>query len=143
MEKRKPNILVTIALVLLVLAAIVCVVVFLSSLGGNKTPSVDNKTPSDAQLSSSEAETDTQAPAPGETGENETPAAPSQPIFDADKLQAELDDSLDGLTSSWQVTVIDVASGTVVNSVVNCKDEELMVAAVPSFESGPFGVHST
>ncbi len=129
MEKRKPNILVTIALVLLVLAAIVCVVVFLSSLGGGKTPSIDNTTPSDAQLSTEPSESDALSPEPGAVTEAETPTEPSQPLFDAAALQAELDDCLDGLTSSWQVSVIDVASGTVVNSVVNCKEEELMVAA--------------
>lgn len=130
MEKRKPNILLTVALGLLVLAAIVCLIIFLTSLGGNKSndpviESNNNETPT--ELSGSD-DTSTDPSTPDQTQEN-NPAQPGTTGFDSAALQAELDDCLDGVTSTWQVCVVDVASGSAVISLANCTEDEKMIAA--------------
>lgn len=123
MNRRKPNILMTIALVLMVAAVAVCLIVFLSSRGKEPAPV------------ETQPVLETQPTEPVETEPvDETPEAtePEQPAissFDAEALQAALDDSLDGLTSTWQVAVVDVAGNTTLTSRINCTDEELMVAA--------------
>ena len=124
MENRKPNVLLTVALVLMVLAALVCLIVFLSTGGSNPNPDIPDA--SDPPLDSDSGDSD---PQETESEPASDPTEPETPTFNSEGLQADLDDCLDGLTSSWQVTVIDLASGTTVNSTVNCKEDEKMVAA--------------
>lgn len=125
MNRRKPNILMTIALVLMVLAVVVCLVVFLTSRGNKETPA---ETEPVTEAQPTEEPTEPSEPEETDFPVDTTPEAP-QSSFDKDALQAELDDSLDGVTSTWQVVVVDVATGETVVSNANCTEEELMVAA--------------
>ena len=130
MEKRKPNILLTVSLVLIVLAAIVCLIVFLSTRGQESkpnNPSLESSTPAESnepgETTPSESGETTEAT--DDTSESELPPS----AIDLASLKAELDDCLSGLTSIWQVTIVDPSSGESVSSCINCKQTEMMVAA--------------
>ena len=124
MRTKKPDIFLGITMCLLVLAAVLCIVILFIENGSGKDP----KPPADTQSSGSEVQTDTKTP--GDT----TPSNPGtvtpelQPIDQA-KLEAELKESLKGLTSEWQVVVMDPAFDTQVSaSTENCKVDDWMTA---------------
>ena len=58
----------------------------------------------------------------------EQEASPDLSPIDREGLKAALDESLSGLTSEWQVMVIDPWDDTTVSSSVNCKAEDWMTA---------------
>lgn len=127
MNRRKPNILMTVALVLMVLAVLVCLIVFLTS-RGKQAPVPETEPEPVIETQPTEPSEEPTEPEDTDFPEPTEPEVP-QSNFDKEALQSELDDSLDGLTSSWQVVVVDVTSGETVASHINCTDEELMVAA--------------
>lgn len=128
MEKRKPNMLLTIALAALVLAALICLIVFLSTRGAKKSSGSSSSSSGSMSSEPTDIEqNDTEAP-----NESEVPTDTQPPIeheYDEAALKAALDDCLDGLDSTWQVVVIDLADGTKVESARHSKQTDLMTAA--------------
>ena len=120
MENRKPNTLLTVALVLIVLAALICLIIFLCTRGKPADPAEAN-VPVNTGEQGEPSDT-------GEAPEDSTPVE-TAPVYDTQAFQAGLDDSIDGLDSVWQVAVADLADGAKYTSVTNCKQTDLMVAA--------------
>ena len=135
MKTKKPDIFLGITMCLLVLAAVLCIVILFVQKTGKTTPTV---TPDNT--GSSAVQTD--APKTNESGEPITPSdsgelppetqKPDEPVnltdIDAAGLKAALDESLRGLTSEWQVVVIDPAKDVLVKSSVNCGVDDWMTA---------------
>lgn len=131
MKSRKPDIFLFITMCMLVFAAVLCIVV----LKAQKNKSEDETSTAASQSMTAESTH------PSGSGEapvvHTTEAAPStteakppvdlQPINDT-ALKAALDESLRGLTSEWQVMVIDPAFNTKVGSAVNCGVDNWMTA---------------
>ena len=125
MKMKKPDIFLGITLCMLVLAAVLCIVILFAQKSGNDT-SLDS--------GSNPANTTTAAVDPSgssNTASTEAPK-PSNPVelpnIDENGLKAALDDSLQGLTSEWQVVVTDPAKGSRIASAVNCEAESWMTA---------------
>lgn len=127
MKTKKPDIFLGITMAMLVLAMLLCVaILYFQKTGktfGDPTLQTSETTPSDTG-ETTPSDSDTEATAPTET----TPPEPvGKPIDDA-ALKAALDDSLDGLTSEWQVVVMDPVFDTRVASAVNCDPDDWMTA---------------
>ena len=123
MEKRKPNTLLTVTLVLLLLAVLVCLIVFISSRGSKKS------TPA-ASVSADTGHMETPTLAPTQPDDvTEAPETTPPPSYDAAALQSSLDERLEGLGAEWQVVLIDLADGKQFESCVNCNQDTTMVAA--------------
>ncbi len=134
MKTKKPDIFLGITMCMLVLAAVLCIVIlFVQKANKNPTPGtdpavVDSKDPVNTD-SNAIASNNT-----GETGDTGTPidTTPVVPVelkaIDSAGLKAALDESLRGLTSEWQVMVIDPWDDTKVSSSVNCKVDAWMTA---------------
>jgi hypothetical protein len=131
MKTKKPDIFLGITMCMLVLAAVLCIVILFV----NKS-SKENPEPSGSQISTN----DTLQPGgetgnPINTGDTGNPThtdTPVQPVelkdIDEAGLKAALDDALRGLTSEWEVMVIDPAKDVKVSSTVNCKVDDWMTA---------------
>ena len=130
MKTKKPDIFLGITMCLLVLTAVLCIVILFV-----QKSSKDSPTTTDTQLSASDSAIPSDSgtvlpPDSGNTPPVETvPPTPVvlEPIDEAG-LKAALDDSLDGVTSEWQVMVIDPAKDTKVSSAVNCLVDDWMTA---------------
>jgi hypothetical protein len=128
MKSRKPDIFLGITMCMLVLAAVLCIVILF----------VQKNNESKETTEATQITTEAPKPSGNETlppitteeiPTTEKPQTPVElaPINDAG-LKAELDESLRGLTSEWQVMVIDPALGTKVGSAVNCGVDNWMTA---------------
>lgn len=130
MKAKKPDIFLGITMCMLVLAALLCIVILFVQNKENKptTPTDTNLSVSDTKLPENTGESnpsDTGAPIVPNTQE---PVPVQLEAIDEAALKAALDESLRGLTSEWQVMVIDPAIGTKVSSTVNCKVDGWMTA---------------
>ena len=136
MKSKKPDIYLGITLCMLVLAAVLCIVILLfngSEKQGAKTDtlSTTDSSASENTLSTNPVPVSTdQVPVSSST--EQAPVTPSQPIelqaLDEAGLKAALDDSLNGLSSEWQVVVTDPAKGSLIASAVNCDANAWMTA---------------
>lgn len=127
MKTKKPDIFLGITMVMLVLAMLLCVAILYFQKTGKTfgDPTLQtSETPAADTGETTPSEIDTQEPAPTET----TPPAPSGDPIDEAALKAALDDSLDGLTSEWQVVVMDPVFDTRVASAANCDPDDWMTA---------------
>ncbi|MBO4418513.1 MAG: serine hydrolase [Oscillospiraceae bacterium] len=129
MKKSKPDIFLGITMCMLVLAVVLCIVIlFVQKNNSEKEttePSQITTTESPVPSGSNSHTTENTEPAPS----TETPPVPVDlTTIDEAGLKAALDDSLRGLTSEWQVMVIDPALGTKVGSAVNCGVDNWMTA---------------
>lgn len=130
MKTKKPDIFLGITMCMLVLAAVLCIVILWVQKSDN------NPKPSDPALDSGNVSQTGETPHTNTDSTNSTNVTPStDPVtnievkqIDSEKLQAALDESLRGLTSEWQVMVIDPANDTRVGSAVNCGVDDWMTA---------------
>lgn len=133
MKTKKPDIFLGITMCMLVLAAVLCIVILFV------TKSKSNPTPADTGASTNEVlQSNENTGTPDNTGNSgggttpvdTKPVTPSVELKDIDEigLRSALNDSLRGLTSEWQVMVIDPAKDVRVGSAVNCGVEDWMTA---------------
>lgn len=128
MKTKKPDIFLGITMFMLVAAVLLCIVILKTQKDKNETATTET-----VQATTTEAPIASGVFPPVQTEPVVTTESVSvqpqnlTPIEDA-RLQAELNESLDGLTSEWQVMVIDPAVGTKVGSTVNCDAEDWMTA---------------
>lgn len=132
MKTKKPDIFLGITLGMLVLAVILCLVILFVQKSGDspaQNPEGESTTQSTGEAVDSNHPSDTgvETTAPVHTGEPVTPPADLNPIDEAG-LKAALDDELSGLTSEWQVMVIDPAKDSQVSSARNCGVDDWMTA---------------
>lgn len=130
MKTKKPDIFLGITMCLLVLTAVLCIVILWA-----QNSKKNNTTPTDTQPVATDTGTpiDTGTSNPSGTGTVVPPnTQPITPVelenIDEEGLKAALDDSLSGLSSEWQVMVIDPVKGTKVSSAVNCNVDDWMTA---------------
>ena len=129
MKTKKPDIFLGITMGMLVLAAVLCLVILLVQSKGTEPSGSD---PGQVVLGSDTQNTGETGNS-GETGDvkpsDSTPPETEAPDpIDADGLKAALKDSLKGLTSEWQVAVIDPTDNTKVYATANCKSDDWMTA---------------
>ena len=130
MKSKKPDVFLGVTMALLVLAVLLCIVILNTQKNKNEKettgkPQIENTESTQSTGGETIAPIHTDAPST-----TETPVQPPQnlnPIQDA-QLKADLDESLRGLTSEWQVMVIDPAFNTKVGSAVNCSVDGWMTA---------------
>lgn len=130
MKSKKPDVFLGVTMALLVLAVLLCIVILNTQKNKNEKettgkPQIENTESTQSTGGETIAPIHTDAPST-----TETPVQPPQnlnPIQDA-QLKADLDESLRGLTSEWQVMVIDPVVGTKVGSAVNCGVDDWMTA---------------
>ena len=135
MKTKKPDIFLGITLGMLVLAVILCLVILFVQKSGDspaQQPEPENTTQGTGETGNSNdpegtGGTGAETAGTAETGEPVTPPAELNPIDEAG-LKAALDDELSGLTSEWQVMVIDPAKDTQVSSARNCGVDGWMTA---------------
>ena len=132
MKTKKPDIFLGITMCMLVLAAVLCIVIlFVNKNKDNPvTPSGDTQsTQTNAPINTGDTPVNTDGTGTPVVSTEKDPVTPAvlTPI-DSAKLKAELDESLRGLTSEWQVMVIDPSDDTKVSSSVNCKVDDWMTA---------------
>ena len=136
MKTKKPDIFLGITMCLLVLAAVLCIVIlWVQKSGKNNTPEVPDNTGSSV-VQTDEVQTDESGDPITPPASGEVPPVTDQPDvdpanlsdIDAAGLKAALDESLRGLTSEWQVVVIDPAKELMVKSSVNCDVDNWMTA---------------
>jgi len=129
MKTKKPDIFLGITLGMLVLAVILCLVILLVQ-GSGSSPA-EKPADSDSTQSTVSTEKPVDTGSTGDTGDTASTDAPA-PVelneIDAAGLKKALDEQLSGLSSEWQVTVIDPAKGTKVSSTRTCKDDDWMTA---------------
>jgi hypothetical protein len=125
MKTKKPDIFLGITMCMLVLAAVLCIVILFvqndsnnAATGSTNAPVVDSNTPNQTGNVSMDSNVTTEPSAPIQT-EPVTPVV-FDPI-DSEGLKAALDDSLNGLTSEWQVMVIDPVKDVRVSSTSSSK----------------------
>ena len=128
MKTKKPDIFLGITLGMLVLAVILCLLILFIQKSGSSPA----EKPSDPISTQNANPSDTVNPdGTGEsivpTDTTEIPPAELNEIDEAG-LKAALDEQLSGLTSEWQVMVIDPAKGTRVSSARNCDVDSWMTA---------------
>ncbi|MBQ1371545.1 MAG: serine hydrolase [Oscillospiraceae bacterium] len=137
MKSKKPDLYLGITLCMLVLAAVLCIVILLSNSGKKTKPTESASSSSETTTQSSDgsettapSDSGTASTAGTETGTGSTePAQPvNLPAIDEAGLKAALDDSLSGLSSEWQVVVMDPAKESKVASAVNCDPDSWMTA---------------
>ena len=131
MKTKKPDIFLGITMCMLVLAAVLCIVILFVQKSEKSPKPVETNNPA---LDSHQTDTGS-AIVPSDSKDPATstqPVTPPQPVelkdIDAEGLKAALDESLRGLTSEWQVMVIDPAKETRVSSAINCKVDDWMTA---------------
>ena len=130
-RKTKPDIFLGITMCMLVLAAVLCIVILFVQKNKGETPSTE---PSQVETTSSTpSQTNYNVGTTTEGGETIASTAEQQPPEDLKpikdvRLKADLDESLRGLTSEWQVMVIDPVFDTKVGSSVNCGVDNWMTA---------------
>ena len=130
MKTKKPDIFLGITMGMLVLAAVLCILILKTQKSKNETTTTEPP-----QIASTDATNPFPggSEAPNNTGSVPSSEHPTQPpkdlspINDA-QLKSELDESLRGLTSEWQVMVIDPAFNTEIGSAVNCRGDDWMTA---------------
>ena len=134
MKTKKPDIFLGVTMCMLVLAAVLCIVIlFVQKNSKNPTPSGDtNVVDSNNPVNTGNPSLDSNAPVDTDTPitpSNTTPAIPVElEAIDREGLKAALDESLRGLTSEWQVMVIDPWDDTKVSSSATCKVDDWMTA---------------
>ena len=128
MKVKKPDIFLGITMAMLVVAALLCLaILFFQKTGktfgsGDETLStVDPFVPAESTEPADTSPADT---SPADTEPNVEPGAP----VDSTELKKVLDDALDGLSSEWQVMVIDPDNDIRVSSAVNCDVDDWMTA---------------
>ena len=135
MKTKKPDLFLGVTMCMLVLAAVLCIVIlFVQKQSKNPTPNGDTNSvvDSNAPVNTGDPSLDSNAPVDTDTPIVPSDTTPSIPVeleaIDQAGLKAALDESLRGLTSEWQVMVIDPWDDTKVGSSVNCKVDEWMTA---------------
>ncbi|MBR7009475.1 MAG: serine hydrolase [Oscillospiraceae bacterium] len=128
MKMKKPDIFLAITMCLLVLAAVLCIVILFVQKDPETKPE-----PVNPQTSSTDSALPSDSGAVTPSGSEIVVPTDSKPAvelkaIDEAALKAALDESLKGLTSEWQVMVIDPALDTHVESAVNCKVDAWMTA---------------
>ena len=129
MKTKKPDIFLGVTMGLLVAAVLICILILNTQKSKNETEATNppqTANTDNTQLSGNETIAPIHTEAPPST---EAPVQPQNltPIKDA-QLKADLDESLRGLTSEWEVMVIDPALETKVGSAVNCGVDDWMTA---------------
>ncbi len=131
MKSKKPDIFLGITMCMLVLAAVLCIVILnlqkRNSEEETSTEASQSMSAENTQPSGSGAAPITSTTEAIPTTTEPKPTVDLQPINDT-ALKAALDESLRGLTSEWQVMVIDPAFDTKVGSAVNCDVNAWMTA---------------
>ena len=134
MKTKKPDIFLGITMCMLVLAAVLCIVIlFVNKNAKEPTPS-GNTLASDTNNTENTGKPSPDTNNPSNTDNPIVPPAtdPTEPVdleaIDQAQLKADLDESLRGLTSEWQVMVIDPWDDTKVSSSVTCKVDDWMTA---------------
>ncbi len=128
MKTKKPDIFLGITMCMLVLAVVLCIVIMFVQKSEKDPKPVDPA--GTAQSTKADPQNTDETQGSGAPVDSDTPVTPPvelKPIDEAG-LKAALDNSLKGLTSEWQVMVIDPAFDTHVSSAVNCKVEDWMTA---------------
>lgn len=133
MKTKKPDIFLGITIGMLVLAVILCLVILLAQKSGDSPAETPSNT---ASTNDSGKNGDTGSPdGTGSTADSDDPSktephTPPEELNEIDEvgLKAALDEQLSGLTSEWQVMVIDPAKGTRVTSTRNCGVDDWMKA---------------
>lgn len=134
MKTKKPDIFLGVTMCMLVLAAVLCIVIlFVQKNSKNPTPSGNtNVVDSNVPVDTGNPSVDSNNPANSDNPIVPPETNPANPVdleaIDQAKLKADLDESLRGLTSEWQVMVIDPWDETKVSSSVNCKVDDWMTA---------------
>lgn len=136
MKSKKPDIYLGITLCMLVLAAVLCIWILLSNGKGKGKEQL--KASAESQVTSQQPSESANAPAgsdsaPVSTSNTaQTNTEPAKPVevapIDEAGLKAALDESLKGLSSEWQVVVMDPAKQSQIASSVNCKPDDWMTA---------------
>ena len=128
---KKPDIFLGIVMCMLVLAAVLCIVILWVQ-KSNSEPTDPGKpnTTTEAPIQTDEAGNPV---TPDSNPSDTTEPQPSNPVVEvkdinAAGLKAALDESLRGLTSEWQVMVIDPVKELKVSSAVNCDVDSWMTA---------------
>ena len=134
MKTKKPDIFLGITMCMLVLAAVLCIVIlFVNKNGKTPTPSGNTlSTDTNNTVNTGKPNQDTNTPSNSDNPIVPPDTQPANPVeleaIDQAKLKADLDESLRGLTSEWQVMVIDPWDDTKVSSSVTCKVDDWMTA---------------
>lgn len=129
MKTKKPDIFLGATMCMLVLAVVLCIVILYyqkSKSSSETTEPSKVETTEGTQASGDTSSTRPSNDVPVTTEAVVTPVNLT-PIDDSG-LKAALDDSLRGLTSEWQVMVIDPAFDTKISSAVNCEVDDWMTA---------------
>ena len=128
MKTKKPDIFLGITMGMLVLAAVLCIVILIVQKSDSGKPAKPDANVTTEALNSNEtADPNTQTT--GETAATQTPAPGGDvATIDENGLKAALDDALSGLSSEWQVMVIDPLKGSQISSAVNCGVDDWMTA---------------
>ncbi len=121
MKQKKPDIFLGITMVMLVLAAVLCVAILLAQKAGKKAPADNTLSTSQATKETKDAENNTNPSDP----DNNKPNEGGNPVnslpltgdkIDTGSLKKDLDNKLNGLRSEWQVVVFDCANSDKVES---------------------------
>lgn len=134
MKTKKPDIFLGITMCMLVLAAVLCIVILFVTKGKSNPTPADTGTSTNEVLNSGEntGNTDSTKDSGGSsvTPSDTKPVTPAVELKDIDEvgLRSALSDSLRGLTSEWQVMVIDPAKDVRIGSAVNCGVDAWMTA---------------
>lgn len=120
MKKKKPDIFLGITMVMLVLAAVLCVAILLAQKAGQKTPANNTLT---ATQPAKETKDNNDVP-PESTDQNTNPSGntDTEPVpltgdpIKADELKKALNEKIGPFVSQWQVTVFDPANNQKVES---------------------------
>ena len=132
MKTKKPDIFLGIVICMLVLTAVLCIVILFVQKSGSEP--AETGTP---QISNTETNNpgESNQPDPSGTGivdPSNNPEPSEAPVtlekIDEPGLKAALNDSLRGLTSEWQVVVIDPYDNTRIGSSINCGVDDWMTA---------------
>lgn len=125
MKMKKPDIFLGITLCMLVLAAVLCITIWVIQKKDPNPATSDTTT----GISTSTGEAN---PSGSQTTPSTEQGQPTNPVevkaIDEAGLKAALDDALSGLTSEWQVVVTDPAKGSRIASAVNCDPNAWMTA---------------
>ena len=134
MKTKKPDIFLGITMGMLVLAAVLCIVIlFVNKNAKDPTPSGNTlATDTNNTVNTGKPNQDTNTPSNSDNPIVPPVTDPVNPVnleaIDQAQLKADLDESLRGLTSEWQVMVIDPWDDTKVSSSVTCKVDDWMTA---------------
>lgn len=126
MKVKKPDIFLGITMAMLVVAALLCLAILFFQKTGKSFSNEETLSTVDPFVPAESTEP-VSTDAPADTDATEPSVEPGQPV-DSTELKRALDDALDGLSSEWQVMVIDPDNDIRVSSAVNCGVDDWMTA---------------